>query len=153
MTVRPATLADVPAIAALVAEHAQRGEVLPRTAATIRNTVNDWMVGEKDGGLVACVSLLRYTPHLAEVRSLAVRNGSTGNGWGKALVEALIVHAQAQRILTLFALTRAVPFFQKLGFRVSQKRAFPEKIWRDCQICPVRADCDETAVVLRFENA
>ncbi len=47
----------------------------------------------------------------------------------------------------VFALTRAVPFFEKQGFIITDKDNFPEKVWRDCMICPVRHACDEVAVV------
>ncbi len=148
MNVRPATLADVPTIAGLVGDYARRGEVLPRSTEEIQETLDDWIVGEKMGQVLACGSLLRYTPRLAEVRSLVVHGGAKGNGLGSAVVRALIALAQRRNIPTLFALTRAAPFFQKLNFVPSKKELFPEKIWRDCQLCPIQECCDESAVVL-----
>jgi amino-acid N-acetyltransferase len=44
-----------------------------------------------------------------------------------------------------------VPFFEKLGFTVTSKAHFPDKVWRDCAICPMRLACDETAVVKSIE--
>lgn len=148
MVTRPATQADLPAIAALVDEHARRAEVLPRSAEEIRDSLADWIVAVENGELLACGSLLPYSPQLAEVRSLTVRDDAKGQGWGSAVVRTLIQQAQGRGIPTLFALTRAVPFFLKLGFSRSQREVFPEKIWRDCQLCPIRANCDESAVVL-----
>jgi amino-acid N-acetyltransferase len=98
---------------------------------------------------VACVSLLYYTPELAEVRSLAVSDAVKGQGWGKAIVAAIIAKAEREQVPTLFALTRAVHFFEKAGFSVTEKDRFPEKVWRDCHICPLLHHCDETAVILR----
>ena len=73
MNIRPARPTDIPAMLALLNEHVRRGDVLPRTEASIRDTLPDWLVGiDADGDLVACVSLLFYTDALAEVRSLAV---------------------------------------------------------------------------------
>ena len=148
MNVRPANLTDIPAITALVDNYARRGEVLPRSADEIRDTLADWVVGEKKGHVLACGSLLHYTPQLAEVRSLAVHEGATGNGLGSAVLKALIVLAQRQKVPTLFALTRVAPLFVKLDFSPSDKAFFPEKIWRDCQLCPIQERCDESAVVL-----
>jgi amino-acid N-acetyltransferase len=85
---------------------------------------------------------------LVEVRSLAVDEGAQGLGIGRWLMDALIEEAERREIPTLFALTRAVGFFERCGFTVVEKDMFPEKVWADCQFCPVRHHCDETAVVL-----
>ena len=139
---------DIPGIVALINEHARRGDVLPRTAKSIQETLGNWLVGEQKGQIMACVSLLFYSPKLAEVRSLAVHDALKGQGWGAAIVQALIAEARQRHIPTLFALTRAVRFFEKQGFTVSDKSHFPEKVWRDCLQCPIQHNCDETAVVL-----
>jgi argininosuccinate synthase len=153
MHIRSAVTADLPAIVRLVNDHARRGEVLPRSALSIRDTLNDWLVGEgPDGRLVACVSLLHYSPVLAEVRSLVVHDDVKGQGWGRTIVQALIARARHHKVPKLFALTRAVPFFQKVGFAITVKERFPEKVWRDCFICPVKHNCDETAVVLQLSE-
>jgi N-acetylglutamate synthase-like GNAT family acetyltransferase len=151
--VRAALPSDVPAIIALVDEHARRGELLPRTAASIEQTVADWYVGVLSGRIVACVSLLSYGPHLAEVRSLAVHDQVKGQGWGTAVVRALIAEAERRQIPRLFALTRTVPFFERCGFTVTDRLSFPEKVWRDCRQCPLKHHCDETAVVLDLQPA
>lgn len=151
MLIRPAHDSDIPAILRLVSDHARRGDLLPRTALSIRATLPDWLVGEDaDGDIVACVSLLYYTPILAEVRSLAVSDKVKGQGWGQTIIKMLITKAQQNGVPTLFALTRAVPFFRKAGFTVTNKEMFPEKVWRDCQFCPIQTACDETAVTLQL---
>ncbi len=151
MIIRSAQNSDIPALLRLVSDHARRGDLLPRTALSIRDTLADWLVAEdENGNIAACVSLLFYTAVLAEVRSLAVSDKYKGNGVGRKLLAALIARAQEKQIPTLFALTRAVRFFEKAGFAITQKEDFPEKIWRDCFICPVKECCDETAVVLEL---
>ena len=151
MNIRPAHPQDVPQILALLNEHVRRGDVLPRTAQSIHDTLPDWLVGiDAEDELVACVSLLYYSEILAEVRSLAVSDKVKGQGWGRSIVKALIGQAKHRQVPTLFALTRAVPFFQKMGFGISSRDLFPEKVWRDCQVCPLLTNCDETAVVLHL---
>lgn len=150
MHIRPAHPNDIPAILALVNEHARRGDVLPRTAQSIQETLADWLVGEQDARVIACVSLLFYSDALAEVRSLAVHDDVKGQGWGRTIVRELIVRARQRGVPTLFALTRAVGFFQSAGFTVTSRERFPEKVYRDCVQCPVRHACDETAVVLHL---
>jgi N-acetylglutamate synthase-like GNAT family acetyltransferase len=150
MNVRPASPADVPAIAAIIHIHAQRGEMLSRSAADIRHDLSDFVVCEQDGITIACASLVHYSPTLAEIRSLAVVDGIQRNGWGSAMVQALRQCARDEGVTTLFALTRAVPFFERLGFALCDRESFPEKIWRDCQFCPVQARCDEQAVAIEL---
>ena len=151
MNIRPARTTDIPGILTLVNEHVRRGDLLPRTAASIEETLPDWLIGrDAEGEVVACVSLLFYTQNLAEVRSLAVADKVKGQGWGRTIMKAIVAKAKREGVPTVFALTRAVPFFQKAGFTVTQKERFPEKVWRDCTACPLIDNCDETAVMLQL---
>ena len=147
LTIRRATLADAPAIAGLVSLGEREGQLLPRSLAFIRASIDDWIVAETNGRIIGCGSLLEMGPTLVEVRSLAVAPAYRQNGVGAQIVDALVSEARARGTSTVFALTRAVPFFEKLGFVVTVKEDFPEKVWRDCAICPVRHACDEVAVV------
>ena len=94
-SVRPATTDDVAAIAALVADYATRGDVLPRPAAAIAITISDWVVGEMDGRIVACGAIFPYSSSLAEVRTTIVRDELQGRGAGRAIVRALVELADA----------------------------------------------------------
>jgi amino-acid N-acetyltransferase len=140
----------VPAIAEIVAEHARQGHLLPRSAESIRAGLPSWLVAEAGGAVVGCCCILEMSPTLIEVRSLAVLPAFRSHGIGALLVQGLVEQARARGIPTVFALTRAVPFFERLGFRVTDKERFPEKVWRDCAICPLQHNCDETAVVLEL---
>lgn len=149
VSVRAATAEDVDGVAALVAAQARRGNLLPRSRAAIAASLDDWLVAVDGAGeVVGCVSLLAYPSGLVEVRSLAVADRCQGNGVGSQLMAALIAAARRRGVATLFALTRAVSFFQRIGFTVTARENFPEKVWRDCRLCPIRHRCDETAVVL-----
>lgn len=147
VAVRGAAADDVAGIVRLVNEYARRGDLLPRSAENIAASLDNWLVAEVGGQIVGCVSLLRYTSGLVEVRSLAVDDEAQGLGIGRQLMDALIEEAERRQIPTLFALTRVVGFFERFGFAVVEKELFPEKVWSDCQFCPVRERCDETAVV------
>ena len=152
MNIRSAQAADIPGIFKLVAEHAARGDVLPRSESQISATIAEWIVGSEDCEIVACASLLDYTPELSEVRSLVVADRIKGQGWGAALLQLLIARAQQRGTPIIFALTRAEPFFRRAGFSLSDRNRFPEKIWRDCDQCPVKDNCDEVAVELRLDQ-
>ncbi len=58
-----------------------------------------------------------------------------------------------RQIPTLFALTRQVPLFSRFGFLLTAKKLFPEKVWIDCQQCPLVNNCDESAMVLHLNSA
>jgi len=148
--VRKATPEDVPGIADLVTSYSERGELLPRQREEISSSLDDWVVAVWGDAVRACGSLVRYTPALSEVRSLAVSEDAKRNGLGLAIGHALIDEARSRDVHTLFALTRATVFFQKLGFQVSLTERFPEKVWRDCRMCPIQDRCDELAVVLNL---
>ena len=131
-------------------EYARRGDLLPRSEENIAAGLDNWLVAVYDSQIVGCVSLLRYTSGLVEVRSLAVDDEAQGLGIGRLLMKALILEANQRGIPKLFALTRVVGFFERFGFSVVTKELFPEKVWADCRFCPVRERCDETAVVLNL---
>ncbi len=146
MIIRKATQKDAERISELVNLGEREGQLLPRTLDGIRSSIDDWLVADEGAAIIGCGSLIEMGPTLSEIRSLAVAPGYRRNGIGAKIVEALIAEARARQIPMVFALTRAVPFFEKLGFAVTVKEDFPEKVWRDCLICPVREACDEVAV-------
>jgi amino-acid N-acetyltransferase len=153
ITIRPAAVADVPEIVRLVMTNAIQGKVLPRSAAAIEATLADWIVAAVEDEILGCVSLLRYTSGLVEVRSLVIEERYQGLRIGSKLLEALLIEAERRRIPTLFALTRKVAFFERFGFQATERDMFPEKVWHDCNQCPLINNCDETAMVLALAAA
>ncbi len=151
ITLRKATLADAQQIAALVELGVQEGQLLPRTSEMIAASIDDWIIAENSANVIGVGSLLHMTPVLAEVRSLVVLPEYRKYGLGGKIVDALVETARDRGIPTVFALTRAIKFFERLDFAVADKEDFPEKVWRDCSICPVRFNCDESAVVRRIK--
>lgn len=152
MLIRKATLNDAQQISELVSLGEREGQLLPRSLESIRASIEDWIVAEENGRVVGCGSLMEMSPALSEVRSLEVAPEYRQNGVGAEIVHALIELARARGIPTVFALTRAVLFFEKLGFHITDAYNFPEKVWRDCSICPVRDTCDEVAMVLSVDK-
>ncbi len=146
MNIRPARPTDIPGILELLNEHARRGDVLPRTAQSIQETLPDWLVGVLDGRVIACVSLLFYTEALAEVRSLAVHEDYQGQGVGGQLVLALVEIARDQGYEQVCALTLRENFFTRLGFEVVDRWSISPKVWQACIYCPKFHRCDEVAV-------
>ena len=152
MTIRPATIADVPAMQAVINSHAELGKMLFKSLAQLYENLRDFAVCEVEGKVVGCVGLAVIWADLAEVRSLAVADGHQGRGIGRRLVEWCVDEARRLGIRRLFSLTYAEAFFAKLGFGVVAKETLPLKVWSDCMRCPKRLNCDEIAMVRVLED-
>ena len=151
--IRRARLADVPAIAAIMAEYVMQGVLLPRPVSELYQCVREFVVAERpgEGGapeIVACAALRVLWDDVGEVRTLAVRPDHHGRGLGGHLVAYLVADARTFGLPRVIALTREVPFFERCGFAVVQRETLPRKVWTDCVRCPKRHACDEVAVVL-----
>jgi amino-acid N-acetyltransferase len=152
VTTRRATLADAQGIADLVNLGEREGQLLPRTIESIQSSIDDWIVAEDNKHIIGIGSLIEMGPTLSEIRSLAVAPDYRKNGVGAQIVNAIIDLARERSIPNVFALTRAVLFFEKQGFIISEKENFPEKVWRDCNICRVQFMCDKVAVVKSVDS-
>jgi amino-acid N-acetyltransferase len=151
--IRKARMSDVKGIHGLIAEYARKGDMLPRSLADIYENLRDYFVflGE-DGELVGSAAIHIMWEDLAEVRSLAVREGEMRRGVGTQLVESCISEAIVLGIGRVFALTYKPEFFEKLGFHIVDKAELPQKIWADCLKCSKFPDCDEVALVADFSG-
>jgi amino-acid N-acetyltransferase len=146
-------MSDVKGIHQLIAEYARKGDMLPRSLADIYENLRDYFVFEEDGGeLVGSAAIHIMWEDLAEVRSLAVREGKMRRGIGTQLVESCISEAIVLGIDRVFALTYKPEFFEKLGFHIVDKAELPQKIWTDCLKCSKFPDCDEVALVADFSG-
>lgn len=84
----------------------------------------DFFVAEIDGAIVGCCALEVYSKKIAEVRSLAIKKGFRGRGIAKALVRRCVARARAKGVMEILAITGAVEFFDKLGFKTFNKEKF-----------------------------
>ena len=146
--IRKARMGDVKAVQKLIAEYARKGDMLPRSLSEIYENLRDYFVYIDDGGeVIGSAAIHIMWEDLAEVRSLAVRDGHMRKGVGTQLVEACISEAIVLGIARIFALTYKPEFFEKLGFVRVEKSELPQKIWTDCLKCSKFPDCDEVALV------
>ncbi len=148
LVIRPATVADVPAIGTLINTFAERGKMLFRSHAELYETIRDFVVAQNSDGRIVGICALEITwGDLAEVRSLAVDTAFQGRQIGSRLVQAVVDEAIRLGIQRVFALTYEQHFFARLGFAVVEKEALPLKVWSVCIKCPKRNGCDEIAMV------
>lgn len=146
LTLRRARAADVPALLALINGYAMRGLLLPRTAASLRERLDDFVVVDDGGRLVGCGALSELGRGLGEVRSLAVAEDAAGLGIGHAVVDHLMDQAAARGFREVIALTRRESFFARLGFAVTERERYADKLRVDCAACPRNVCCDEIAM-------
>lgn len=151
--VRSATVFDAGSIYALIENHAEKGNLLPRPMNEIYRSIRDFFVVELEGSIVACGSLEIFTEILGEVRSLVVHEDHHGKGAGRLLVAELIKEAKHIGLLQLMALTYVPEFFHRFGFITVPKETFPEKVWGICIKCYKFNFCDEVAVLLKLNHS
>jgi N-acetylglutamate synthase-like GNAT family acetyltransferase len=133
---------------ALINGYAERGLLLLRSEESLRSRLDDFTVVEGDDGvIVGCGALTELGPGLGEVRSLAVREDHAGRGLGHRIVEHLLEEAAPRGFDEVLALTRRPSFFEALGFAVTRRERFLDKLMLDCKACPMNLCCDETAMV------
>lgn len=147
VTIRRANIDDVDDICRLIDYWEQQGENLPRSREDVIEGIADFGVAEVDDRVVGCGCLYLYTTKLAEIRSVGVDPDLHGGGIGSRLVRHLIDRARELHIPRVFVLTRAPEFFGRLGFVRESIDALPEKVWKDCAICPKQTCCDEIPMI------
>lgn len=146
--VHKARLQDARSIFDLVNSLSGDGTLLQRNYAEICENIRDFTVAEtQEGEFLGCGALHLYGPHLAEVRSIVLRPEAKGKGAGGLLLRALIEEAEQHAVLSVCLFTRIPDFFEHFGFRVADRNAMPDKIYKDCQTCPRLYACDEVAMV------
>jgi amino-acid N-acetyltransferase len=121
MILRQARPDDVAPLLALINGYARRGLLLPRTEAALRACLDDFTVAERSGRAVGC-GALRLVDHLME-------------------------QASARGLREVIALTLRRSFFETLGFEVTERERFVDKLRADCAACPRNLCCDEIAMV------
>lgn len=145
--VRPARACDVDAIVALVNGFAAERVMLPRSPESVEASLESFVVAvDAHDRVLACAALKEYSPSLAEVASVAVSAAAHGMGLGRKVVAAVEALAWRRGIAELFALTLTPGFFERLGYVVTDRARYPEKIRRDCLGCARRAACAEVCV-------
>lgn len=151
MRLRDAEERDVAPLLALINGYADRGMLLRRTEESLRKALPDFVVATlptADGEeIIGCGALTMLGPALGEVRSLAVRPDHAGKGLGRRIVEHLLTEARGRGFAEVLALTRRSSFFDALGFEVTRRERFIDKLMVDCGACPLNVCCDEIAMV------
>ena len=150
--IRKARIGDVKGIHSMMKKFAEQGEILPRSLSELYDHLRDFFVciDEEKGPakLLGTCAMHICWEDIAEIRSLVVLPEYQGKMIGTELVDACLSEAVTLGIYKVFVLTYKLHFFEKFGFKRSDKAALPHKVWADCLKCVKFPDCDEIAMLL-----
>ena len=149
--VEKARISDVTQMHELINYFADKDEMLPRPLSEIYENIRDYFVVKQGERVIACAALHVSWSDLAEIKSLAVAEGSQEQGVGAQLVEACLREARELGIITVFCLTYKPGFFEQCGFSQVEKTELPHKVWGECYRCPKFPNCDEVALIYHLE--
>jgi amino-acid N-acetyltransferase len=167
VAIRPATVADAPALHALIAAHLEEGRLLPRALDELAVHAPRFVVavessssgvrlrGDASAGqerIVGCAELAPLSQAVAEVRSLVVGLDARRHGLGVRMVEDLAARARREGYARLCAFAHDPAFFVRRGFSIVPHTWLPEKIAHDCFSCPLFRNCGQYAIVLELDR-
>ncbi len=145
--IEKACIKDVSQMHRLINDFADRDEMLARPLSEIYENIRDYFVVREGDKVIACVALHVMWEDLAEIKSLAVAEGSQKQGVGNELVKACLEEAKELGLSTIFCLTYKPTFFERAGFSQIDKMELPHKVWTECFRCPKFPNCDEVALI------
>jgi amino-acid N-acetyltransferase len=151
LKIRKAKVKDATEIFKILQHFALKEVLLPRSLNSIYENIRDFFVCEVDDKIVGVGSLHVYWEDLAEIKSLAVKEEYQHLGIGRSIVQECLNEAKELGIKRVFALTYVPDFFKKIGFEVTDKSNFPQKVWTECIHCVKFNDCHEIPVSINLE--
>ncbi|MFC2002591.1 N-acetyltransferase [Chloroflexota bacterium] len=149
--IEKARIRDVPQMHQLINYFADNGLMLPRPLSELYENIRDFFVVRQGERVIACAALHVSWSDLGEIKSVAVAEDSQQQRIGAQLIDACLNEAKEVGIPTVFCLTYQPAFFEKFGFSQVDKMQLPRKVWSECYRCPKFPDCDEVALIYKFE--
>ncbi len=150
--IRKAKLKDSKDILNIVTFWAKKGKVLERSLNYIYENLRNFWVFIEDEEIIGCCALsVVGWESLGEIKSLGIVEKYQGQGIGKKFVNKCIEDARELGLGKVFALTYVPDFFMNLGFKRSDRKDLPHKVWSDCIHCVHFPDCKEVVVILNLK--
>jgi amino-acid N-acetyltransferase len=116
LLIRSAVTADVPAIRKIADPLVEQRILLGKELVELYESIQEFVVAERDGELVGFGALHVMWRDLAEVRTLAVAETAKRSGIGAAILRELLERARVLGIHRVFCLTFEDRFFASHGF-------------------------------------
>lgn len=153
IALRTAGAPDAKKLHALIQANMAEGRLLPRTLGELAIHVERFVVAVKARTIVGCAELAPLSPHVAEVRSLAVDGSARGSRVGVTIVDELRRRARREGYEKLCAFTHAPGYFMHMGFSIVPHLWLTEKVFTDCVKCPQFRQCGQYAMVVPLDVA
>jgi amino-acid N-acetyltransferase len=153
ISLRSAAPADARKLHALVSGNLEEGHLLPRTLGELAVHAERFVVAVRARRIAGCAELAPLSPHVAEVRSLAVDRNERGDGIGTLLIDEIRRRARRDGYEKLCAFTHTPGYFIHQGFSIVPHLWLTEKVFTDCVKCPLFRRCGQYAMVLPLEAA
>jgi N-acetylglutamate synthase-like GNAT family acetyltransferase len=147
VVIRAGQVSDADAIHELIQSHEREGHLLPRTIEDVRRWASRFVVAAVDGVVKGCAELAPLSPKTAEVRSLVVARDIRHGGVAARLVEEIGDRAKAEGYAMLTAFTHDPRVFVRRNFSIVPHQWLPEKVAKDCSMCPLFRQCGQYAMV------
>lgn len=142
-TLRPATPADHPAVARLLADAGL-------TLAGVPESLAGFLVAEHDGAIVGTAGVEPAAPY-GLLRSVAVAPPWRGTGLGAALVRRLLADADARGVPALYLLTNTAElWFPRFGFAGVARDDVPDPVRQTEEF---RGACPASAAAMVRESS
>jgi amino-acid N-acetyltransferase len=153
LTLRSATASDAATLHAIISANQEEGHLLPRTLDELTGHAERFVVAVGGRRIVGCAELAPLSPHVAEVRSLAVQARERRGGVGTMLVDELRRRARREGYEKLCAFTHTPGYFIHMGFSIVPHLWLAEKVFTDCVKCPLFRQCGQYAMVVPLAAA
>jgi amino-acid N-acetyltransferase len=150
MKIRPAIVADVKPMHALIGFYAEKKEMLARSLNDLYENIQEFTIAEHKGKVIGCCGLHVSWEDLAEIKALAIDAKFQKKGLGTKLVAASEKKAKTLGINKIFTLTFKPGFFLRLDYKKIPREKLPHKIWGECVKCPFFPDCGEVPLIKKL---
>ncbi len=152
VTLRTAEASEARKLHALITANLEEGHLLPRALDELTTHASRFVVAVKGRQIVGCAELAPLSPHVAEVRSLAVNPNARGRHVGVMIVDELRRRAHRNGFEKLCAFTHAPGYFSQMGFSIVPHSWLLEKIFTDCVKCPQFRQCGQYGMEVPLES-
>lgn len=152
VTLRTAEASEAKKLHALISANLEEGHLLPRELTELKTHAARFVVAIKGRQIVGCAELAPLSPHVAEVRSLAVDTKARGHHVGVMIVDELRRRAHRNGFEKLCAFTHAPGYFSQMGFSIVPHSWLLEKVFTDCVKCPQFRQCGQYGMEVPLES-
>ncbi len=116
VVIRPARTSDIKAIRKIIDTYSLQRHLLSKETVMLYESVQEFIVAEKDNEIIGCGALHVLWEDLGEVRTVAVNEAFRGQKIGHQILTEIIERAKSLGLKRLFCLTFETEFFGKHGF-------------------------------------